>query len=191
MKKPNNTLLAAVFTATITVTTAYSQPVITVDEFGVGNISGTPLPSGLGVDPFSGMTTLDYTLPFNGVRGDIILTDAAGTVSDIIRFDGNFNLFFFSDTDLSEPNPSPADVGFPAALMPVALTFAETGPEPGPNGLSGYTPGFADPGANSAGASYIFISDPVPTPEPGSLTLLAGGLGIFGIGLLRRKLSRA
>ena len=47
MKNSNNTLLAAVFTATLAATTAYSQPVITVDEFGNGDISGTPLASGL------------------------------------------------------------------------------------------------------------------------------------------------
>ena len=69
MKNLNYTLLAAVITATITATTAYSQPVITIDEFGNGNISGTPLPSALALDPFSGMTTLSYTLPFPAIGG--------------------------------------------------------------------------------------------------------------------------
>jgi len=191
MKNMNHTLLAAVFTATITATTAYSQPVITVDEFGKGDISGSPLPSGLALDPFSGMTTLSYTLPFQGLRGDVILSDVAGTVSDIFRFDGNFTLYVYSDTNLSEPNPSPADVGFPAAIEPNALFATETGSDPGLNGLFNYNPGFTGPGANSAGATYNLISDPAPLPEPGSLALLASGLGISGFGLLRRKLARA
>jgi hypothetical protein len=190
MKNLNHTLLAAVFTATITATTAYSQPVITVDEFGNGNISGTPLPSSLALDPFSGMTTLAYTLPFQGLRGDVILSDVAGTVSDIFRFDGNFTMYVYSDTN-PEPNPSPADVGFPAALEPNTFFATETGPEPGLNGLFNYNPGFTGPGANSAGVTYNLISDPASVPEPGSLALLAGGFGILGFGLLRRKLARA
>jgi len=190
MKKLNLTLLAAVFTATLTATTAFSQPVITIDEFGNGDINGSPLPSGMALDPFSGMTTLNYTLPFQGVRGDVILSDVAGTVSDIFRFDGNFNLYVYSDMDLSEPNPSPADVGFPAALEPNTLFATETGSEPGLNGLFNYNPGFTGPGANSAGAIYNLISDPAPAPEPGSLALLAGGFGILGFRFLRRKPSR-
>jgi len=191
MKNLNHTLLAAVFTATITATTAYSQPIITVDEFGNGDISGTPLLSAMATDPFSGMTTLSYTLPFPAIQGDVVLSDALGTVSDILRFDGNFTLYIYSDMNLSEPNPSPADVGFPAAIQPSSVFFQETGPEPGPNGLFGYNPGFTLPGGNSAGATYNFISDPAPTPEPGSLALLAVGLGISGFSLLRRKLARA
>jgi len=191
MKNLNYTLLAAVITATITATTAYSQAVITIDEFGNGDISGTPLPSAMALDPFSGMTTLSYTLPFPAIRGDIVLSDVSGAVSDILRFEGNFTLYVYSDNDLSEPNPSPADVGFPAAIQPSPVFAQETGVEPGPNGLFGYNPGFVLPGGNSAGVTYNFISDPAPTPEPGTLALLAGGLGISGFSLLRRKLARA
>lgn len=191
MKNLNNTLLAAVFTAAITASTAYSQPVITIDEFGNGDINGTPLASSLATDPFSGMTTLSYTLPFPAIRGDIVLSDVAGTVSDIVRFDGNFTLYIYSDMDLSEPNPSPADVGFPAAILPAPVYTTETGPEPGLNGLFNYNPGTTLPGGNSAGAIYNLISDPAPTPEPGPLAFLAGGLGVFGFSLLRRKLARA
>jgi hypothetical protein len=48
-------------------------------------------------------------------------------------------------------------------------------------------PGFNDPGANTTGTvTYDFISE---VPEPGSLALLACGLGICGLGYRRRKLS--
>ena len=191
MKKSIKTLLALGFTAAIAVTTAFSQPVITVDEFGNGDISGTPLAwSTNTADPFSGLITLSYTLPFQGVAGDVFITDISGTVSDILRFDGNFNLFFYSDASIADPSDSFADrVGFPAGPLPVSLFFSETGPEAGPNGLFGYTPGFADPGANTAGASYNFISDPA-VPEPSSLALLACGLVIGGFGIWRRKMKK-
>ena len=190
MKKQIKIMLAIGFTAAIAVTTAFSQPVITVDEFGVGNISGTPLTSGMAVDPFSGLTTLAYTLPFAGVRGDVILEETPGQPADLLRFDGNFNLFFYSDANAANPADAPADIvgGFPS-FLPVKLIFSETGPEAGPNGLFGYTPGPTDPGANTAGASYNFISDPVP--EPSSLALLVCGLATGGFAIWRRKLSRA
>ena len=134
MKTPNQTLLAAVFTATIAMTTAYSQPVITLDEFGAGDISGTPLPSAMAVDPFSGMTTLSYTLPFRAVAGDVVLTDTIGSISDVYRFDGNFTVYVYSDTT-AESNPtSPADVGFPASLLGTSVFITETGAEP-PSGF--------------------------------------------------------
>ena len=137
---------------------------------------------------------MSYTLPFPGFRGDVVLMEppsAAGVASDVIRFDGNNRLFFFSDFtegSTADPADSPADVGMPPFLLAPTLTFAETSPEGGPNGLFGYTPISNDPGGNTTGTvTYDFISE---VPEPGSLTLLACGLGILGFGLRRQKLSR-
>ena len=104
-----------------------------------------------------------------------------GQPSDLLRFDGNFHLFFFSDPTPGtpgDPADSPADVGIPAAILSPALFFTESGSEGGLQGLFGYAPGFTDPGANTAGAIYNFISD---IPEPNSLTLLVCGLGICGL----------
>jgi hypothetical protein len=188
MKKYIKVMLAVGVTAAIAVTTAFSQPVITVDEFGVGTFNGVPITSGMALDVSSGLTTMSYTLPFSAVRGDVVIFEpASGVVSDVLRFDGNNTLFFFSDVSLADPKDSPADVGLPSTYLGNTVIFSETGPEAGPNGLFGYTPGVNDPGVNTAGAIYNFISD---VPEPGSLTLLACGLGICGFGIRRRKLAR-
>src|ERR1017187_9561575 len=117
----------------VAVTTAFGQgggPLITVDESGNGTFSGTPLTSSMQADPFSGTVTLRYQLPFPGVPGDVYLleSNSTGRISDVIRFDGNFSLYFFSDTD-GPPN-DPADVGIPVpvAALPI-VTIAEVGPE--------------------------------------------------------------
>jgi hypothetical protein len=195
VKKYNKVILAVGFTAAIAATTAFGQTnIITVDEWGIGTFNGTPLLSGIATDPFSGIATMSYTLPFPGVRGDVVLDEPpvpASQHSDVLRFDGAGHLFFFSDFSAGstiDPPDSPADVGLPTQFLPPTLFFLESGVEGGVQGLFGYVPGFNDPGADSAGPNlYNFISD---IPEPGSLTLLACGLGIFGLSLRRRQLSR-
>jgi hypothetical protein len=189
MKKHIKVMLAAGFTAAMAVTTAFSQTnVLTVDEFGVGTYNGTPLASGPLFDPSSGITTIGYTLPFPAVPGDVVLSEPnIGTVSDVLRFDGNGNLFFFSDFDLSDPPDAPADKGLPSTYQLNTVFFTESGVEGGLQGLFGYAPGSGDPGDNSAGAIYNFISD---VPEPGALPLLACGLGMLGYVQHRRKLAR-
>jgi hypothetical protein len=141
------------------------------------------------------MTTLAYTLPFPGVRGDVVLDEppAPSQHSDLLRFDGNFHLFFFSDPTPGlpgDPPDSPADKGLPPNFLSPALFFLESGSEGGLQGLFGYVPGPADPGADVAAAGpnlYNFISD---IPEPGALPLLACGLGILGFVQRRRALAR-
>ena len=77
MKKSVKVLAVFGFTSAMALTTALGQggPLITVDELGKGNINGNPLPSGTMVDPFSGIATLAYTLPFAGTPGDVVLLE--------------------------------------------------------------------------------------------------------------------
>lgn len=198
MKKYITVMIAVGFAAVIAAITSSAQPtnIITVNEFGVGTFNGSPLASLMATDPMSGMTTLTYLLPFPGVAGDVVLDEPPvppANHSDLLRFDGNFHLYFFSDFSPGstlDPPDSPADVGLPpfnTAGLPT-LFFLESGSEGGLQGLFGYVPGFNDPGADSAKPNlYNFISD---VPEPGSLALLVCGLGICAYELRRRKLLR-
>jgi hypothetical protein len=170
--------LLIVFFAGLSATTFAQNAAIIVDENGKGSFYGTPLASGLKLDPLSGMTTLAYQLPFPGVPGDVQLIEPNAPIpsapSDVIRFDGKFTMYFFSDLHADDGPPFDlADVGLPPSV-PGLLTVAliETGPE-GNNGAY-YNAGFFNPGGNTAAADYYFISD-MPTPEPASLGMLCLG----------------
>src|SRR5260221_5295264 len=109
-------------TSTIAGTAAFGQPLITVDELGKGTFNGTVLPSGLKPDPFSGIVTLAYQLPFPGVPGDVQLFEPGTPIpsppSDLIRFDGQGFLYFFSERETTDVPPfDPADVAqFPPPI---------------------------------------------------------------------------
>ena len=194
MKKIIKNLSVAGFVAAVTVNSAFGQTngVVTVDEQGVGTfVSGgvtTSLFSTTATDLNSGITSLVYVLPFVAQAGDVVLTDSTGLATDVYRFDGSNKLFVFSDVSIADPSDSLADVGLPGTYLSSVVFFPEVGPEAGPNGYFGYNPGGPNiPGINAFGATFNFISDAAPIPEPGSLALLASGLGIFGFRFWRRR----
>ncbi len=181
-----------------TPTQAQNNPLITLDETGVGTILfpgsiATPLISGMLPDPGPGglpaALTYDLGGPPNLLAGDLILTEN-GVISDVIRFNPAIlatgypaSVVFYSDRG-TEPNPPLADTGFPVAFYTLVLTLPEVGPEAGPNGIT-YTPTANDPGyVNGFSVTYLIISDPVP--EPGTLTLGAAGAA-FGLALAWRR----
>src|SRR5438105_2370920 len=152
-------VLAVFGIASITASLAYAQPLVTVDEFGKGDFNGTPLPSGIAVEPLSGISTLFYRLPFAGSVGDVVLLEPGPVpqqMTDILRFDGQGNLYFFSERETTDVPPfDPADVAqFPALIASLPTVFVQ---EVGPEGNNGafYTPNPGDPGSVS-GATVIY-----------------------------------
>lgn len=171
---------------------------VSVDEKGVGlyyPATGAPpisLPVG-GPDIGPGGTpgALVYSLPVTSAPitfGDLFVTEVSGTTqySDLIRFNQNNTLVFYSDFSVADPASDPADVPFPSSFYAAnALVVPEFGVEGGINGLD-YTPGVGMPGFDSTGmiVTYHIISD---VPEPGTLAALSAGALV----LLARRRARA
>src|SRR2546423_8271985 len=123
MKQTTKILALFATTSAIAVTAALGQPLITLDELGKGTYNGTILPSSIQTDPFSNIQTLAYNLPFPGAPGDVLLNEPSGVLSDLLRFDGQGHVFFFSEREPTDTAPfDPADVGqfpSPVAAPPV------------------------------------------------------------------------
>ena len=170
MKSKNRSILAGLFgllALSAGQVSATSVTDIVVDTFGNGTINTLPLTSEYLWDSSSGLTTLAYNLPFPGTAGDILLQAPTGWPTsgtlDVIHFDGQSHLFFFSE-DISLV-PSPISPNAPAQLTMV-----------GPNNVATYLD-FSGPGWDSSRQiiNYTFIS-PVPEPSPILLAGLGGAL---------------
>ncbi len=163
-----------------------SAAVVTVDEFGNGNIDGSPLLWSIAVGP--GGLTLAYTLPFPVAEGEGVLWEppTPGSVSDVIQFAGN-TLFFYSDN--SDGVDSPADIsGLPLSPFPPTLASWEQ-TTPAGNGFWGYTPSSGQPGYYAGDTvTYNVISD-YAVPEPS--TWLAGLSALGMLASLGRRSRKA
>ena len=160
---------------------AHATPII-VDEFGtgigtlgLGFIAPDPGPGGLSA-------VLTYRLPFAGVVGDVLMagTSDGGAIFDVVRFNGNGTLIFYSDNVPTAD--APADTtGPPGVLYGNVVIIQEIGPEG--NNQAIYTPLSGQPGFNAGFApTYTLISDGrVPVPEaPPSFLLGAGLITLLG-----------
>jgi hypothetical protein len=161
---------------------------MTLDEYGSGapflpnlasplTLIAPPFPVGYTItnDPLSGITTLRYTLrDANQTAGDLYLTDPnGGGMSDIIRFDGQGHVFFFSLEEPGQTSFSLADVPNMPSLQAPKLGQVEVAPQDQIGNL--FTPAFGQPGFDpqfGGALGYNIISD---VPEPSSFLL--GGLG--------------
>lgn len=155
--------------------------------FGGGVI---PLPGTLMSDPAAGglasalaFTTHPRVNPFPA--GDVILLDASGNVSDILRFDPATGsaapftqlIFFYSN----DQHGLLGDTGLPSLLQSNTVTIQEN-----PAGPTIYTPTAGQPGFSTdspLGDSFRIFS----TPDAGS-TLLMLGVAIGGLVFLRWKM---
>jgi hypothetical protein len=172
--------------------------IFSFDENGNATLNNAPWPTfGLINDPTGGSPTgrvLAYALPSPVTPGDIALTEPntpPGTLSDVVRFfnpasGGQSLLLFYSDVSAADPADSLADVGIPRA--PNAIVIPEVGPEVGPNGAL-WSPLPGQPGFDTTGVigTYDIMSDPAPTPEPGSALLVLAGLALLAWRNHRRR----
>jgi len=148
--------------------------------------NGTSSPAFFSNDPGPGGLNgvLTYNLTFAGVQGDILVQEpGTGQILDVIRFNGNGTLIFYSDNvggaDSKADTPSP-----PSALYSNTAIVSEIGSE-GNNGFV-YTPTAGQPGFNASNPSttYDIISDSPSVPDQGTTCVLFGiaiaGLFAFG-----------
>jgi hypothetical protein len=152
-----------------------------------GFLQNDPGPGGL-------PNALTYTTPGGLVVGDLLLHEPGTGESDLVRWNNNATLVFYSDIGDGDS----ADIGLPGASWPNAISLIETGLvlEPFPmmvpyseNGMNGYIyvplPGQPGYDMNNPGnqPTYIIISD---VPEPSTVVLV--GLSLAGLlSVIRRR----
>jgi len=164
----------------------------TLDENCNSSVNGTPGadPCSLTTDPgpggLSNVVTYNFgTPPSTFVTGDVVLNEATGGSSDLLRFwasatSGNVGVYFYSDTDGGVD--ALADIGLPTLENTNVVTLNEVSLPLGGFGAV-YKPHSSQPGfAAGFDITYTFISD---APEPGSLALV--GAGAAALLLLRRR----
>src|SRR5262245_20354969 len=144
---------------------------------GSGVIAPDPGPGGLG-------GVLTYNLPFPGVQGDVQITECGGACFlDVIRFNGNGTVLFYSDNvdGFDAPADTPAP---PGAFYTNLASVPEIGDEFFSQAV--YTPQPGQPGFDPSNPTYTFISEGSAVPEPASWVLVVAGIGAVS-GWSRRK----
>ena len=195
MKIPHVALLFAVALSGNTLLTQPTIPAFSFHENGQGQLelpNGVviPFPGALTSDPGPGglISALSFTAhpqvnPFP--VGDVVLLDASGHVSDILRFNpatssspGLTQLIFFYSND---HGGLLADTGLPSLMYGNTVSIQES-----QSGATTYTPTAGQPGFSSdtpLGDTFHIFS----TPDTGS-TLLMFGAGVGFLALVRRKI---
>ncbi|MGA9450683.1 MAG: PEP-CTERM sorting domain-containing protein [Verrucomicrobiia bacterium] len=125
-----------------------------------------------GTDPVSGLTTLEYNLPFAGTAGDVLMEESAsGPVTDLLRFDGSGDVYFFSTDGVGTPAYVSA---LPSVISPSQGPLLPESPESMQSFTFSYSPTPGQPGYNSETVYNIVVN--VPEPSVLALGTLGGGL---------------
>jgi len=195
--KISRIVLAVLFALAASANTLRAVPSVPTFSFHENGQGKLELPNGV-VIPFPGALTTDpgpggllSALAFTAhplvnplVVGDVVLLDASGHVSDILRFDpatssaGLTQLIFFYSND---HGGLLADTGLPSLMLSNTITIQEN-----PSGPTIYTPVAGQPGLSTdspLGDSFRIFS----TPDTGSTLLMLGG-AIAGFVFLRWKM---
>jgi len=194
MKIPYLALTFAFALSANTLRAVPSLPTFSFHENGQGQLElpngfVIPFPGALIADPGPGglMSALTFTAhpqlnPFP--VGDVVLLDASGHVSDILRFNpatssssGFTQLIFFYSND---HGGLLADTGLPSLMYDNTVTVQES-----QSGPTIYTPTSGQPGFSSdspLGDTFHIFS----TPDTGS-TLLMLGIAVAGLALIRAQ----
>ena len=164
-----------------------------------GNIDGVPLTSHYGTDPSGGVAAgtnvLYYDLPApytTAVTGDVRIRDPweSNTIQDVIRFDGNAHLIFYSYGAGSSTTGADLDTIPWLSVRDNPLTnnvvIFEQGTES--NNWADYVATSGQPGfVNANNPTYKFLSDVSNVPEPTTLGLFSIGLAAMGFGKRRHE----
>jgi hypothetical protein len=152
-------------------------PVIQLDQFGQGSISGIPI-SGTPVSdsgPGGYFRALTYRLPFTGVQGDVFVTDPnfSDLTLEIIRFNGDGTVIFYAGNLPGSRAfvPSP-----PTSLYYKRATTSDVGSED--SNSATYVPTAGQPGFDASGPSYIFYNGVSGLLYPPTISLNFGASSI-------------
>jgi hypothetical protein len=154
--------------------------IISLDEWGhgIGTVGQGYFAPDIGPGA-SGLPVLTYALPWkNPIVGDVWLSEPGeSTHSDLLRFNPDGTLVFYSDLDAVF---EPADAPFPLANYPNPLSLIETDP------FTLYSPAVGGPGFGDRGEYHFYSDMTLEVPDGGATfgILLLGMLSLFG---LKRK----
>ena len=180
------TILAGILCALFVVPCVHGQAfTLQIDENGNGLLNGAYHPGVLQLESRPGWFArrVDVYDPHGTIVGDLLIDEPGGGLSDLVRWNGNGTVVFYSDLPEAGEIPDLADIGLPTVFYPNLLEVVETGlfgsvyTEAGPNGYV-YIPRPGKPGFDPNGptSQYTIISD---IPEPGTEALVWLGLVAF------------